>query len=170
MRPPTALAVQQTGERNEVSSRVVATSKTSALVSSVSVTKDLTLSKMSSKTVTTMSKPPLWQSMKSSLGSRLDRVSPNNKQVKEKSNKEEQMATSTGTESSGVFSSSENGSIKDLNKESTTTTPVNSNNRRPTTQSSTSRLTAAMAKTTSRLVSKRPATTTTTTSSAGETN
>ncbi|EFX85658.1 hypothetical protein DAPPUDRAFT_98627 [Daphnia pulex] len=168
MRPPTALAVQQTGERNEVSSRVVATSKTSALVSSVSVTKDLTLSKMSSKTVTstTTSKPPLWQSMKSSLGSRLDRVSPSNKQVKEKSNKEEQMATSTGTESSGVFSSSENGSIKDLNKESTTPTPVN--NRRPTTQSSTSRLTAAMAKTTSRLVSKRPATTTTTTTGSAD--
>ena len=170
MRPPTAV---QTSDRNEVSSRVVTNSKTSALVSTVSVSKDLAITKnikMSSKSSSSASSKPLlnWNTVKS-LGSRLDRVSPSNKQGKEKSNKEEQMATSTGTESSGVFSGSDNGSIKDLNKDPTMSITSNNRSLRPP-QSSTSRLTAAMAKTTSRLVSKRPtsATATTTTSSAGK--
>lgn len=147
MRPPTAHS-----DRNEVSSRVVITSKTSGLVS-----RDLS-NKMSSKSSSSgvTSSKPLWQTVKS-FGGRLDRVAPSNKQGKEKNNKQEQMATSTGTESSGVFSSSENGSLKELNKD-----VVTSNRFLRPPQSSTSRLTAAMAKTTSRLV-KRPTPTVTST-------
>ncbi|XP_057372483.1 rho-associated protein kinase 1-like isoform X2 [Daphnia carinata] len=147
MRPPTAHS-----DRNEVSSRVVITSKTSGLVS-----RDLS-NKMSSKSSSSgvTSSKPLWQTVKS-FGGRLDRVAPSNKQGKEKNNKQEQMATSTGTESSGVFSSSENGSLKELNKDVVTSNRI----LRPP-QSSTSRLTAAMAKTTSRLV-KRPTPTVTST-------
>lgn len=152
MRPPTAHS-----DRNEVSSRVVITSKTSGLVS-----RDFS-NKMSSKSSSSgvTSSKPLWQTVKS-FGGRLDRVAPSNKQGKEKNNKQEQMATSTGTESSGVFSSSENGSLKELNKD-----VVTSNRFLRPPQSSTSRLTAAMAKTTSRLV-KRP--TPTVTSTVGKLN
>ena len=145
MRPPTTL-----NDRNEVTSR---------LVTSKSVSKDLvtTNNKMSLKTsassvaVTTTSKP-LWHSVKS-LGSR---VAPGSiklaKEQKSINNKEEQqqMVSSTGTESSGIFSDSEN--AESLN--------VASNNNktrilRPP-QTSTSRLTAAMAKTTSKLVKRPP--------------
>lgn len=132
-------------DKTEIVVARVGTLKTSAPVS-----KDLVANnKMNSKTTASGSSRPLWQSVKS-LGSR---VSPSIKQSnKEKHKKDEEpMVSSTGTESSGVFSDSENNTQVQQN-----VPPVVNNRilRPPTT--STSRFTAAMAKTTSKLVSKRP--------------
>ncbi len=147
MRPPTALV----HDRNEVTSRMV-TSKSSALVTKDLVANNKMSLKTSASSVSVTTSRPLWHSVKS-LGSR---VAPgSNKFAKEQksiNNKEEcqQMVTSTGTESSGVFSDSENAS-ESLNVASNNKTKI----LRPP-QTSTSRLTAAMAKTTSKLVKRPP--------------
>lgn len=128
--------------QSEQHSRLPTKPTTSAITS-----KDLVSnSKMGSKSSSSTTKP-LWHSVRS-LGSR---VAPSNKQVKDKLNNsvEQQMVSSTGTESSGVFSDTENNDRLDV--------VPNNNNRflRPP-QTSTSRLSAAVAKTASFRLVKRP--------------
>lgn len=146
MRSPTA----SSNEKNEISPRVVAPVK-----SNVPVSKDLvTNNKMTSTKSNTgshVASKPLWQSVKS-LG---NRVSPNNKQntkdkIQHGKEAKEEMVSSTGTESSGVFSDCENVETKFV--------PSNRTLLRPP-QTSTSRFSAAVAKTTSKLIVKRPTST-----------